>query len=139
LSLVELLVASVSASVLALTVGTLLVHGYVCMERNHVAVEVQRDGTFAMDMIGRAVRGAAAADVAVSSGRLTAAERSFYASGSDLLYDPDTAVTSNEIVLVDGRVVAFLPVRLSNGVRVDLDLRDGEAGAKVSGTFGFRR
>jgi hypothetical protein len=140
LTVVELLVASVSAAILALTAGSMLFYGYTSWHNNSQAVELQRDGTFVLDMVGRRIRAASSADVTVGPGQLTIATQSFHASGSDLVYDPDTGVLGDEQVLVDERLVSFVPVHLTNiGVRVDVSLAEGDERVALSATAAFRQ
>ena len=56
LTIVELMVGIIIVSVLTLTIGSMLYYTYLSWFRNRDTVELQRDGTIAMDMIARAIR-----------------------------------------------------------------------------------
>ena len=135
-TLTELSIASAAAAVLALTVGSILHYGYQGWGKQVSAVEMQRDATFAMDMMERAVRSAASGDVSVSAGRVTVSRSgrptvSFYQSGKDLVYDPDVSGAGGDTVLIDGSLVSFACTLLTRGVRVRMSLRDAAGGAET--------
>jgi prepilin-type N-terminal cleavage/methylation domain-containing protein len=126
-TLVELLVGMLAGSVLAVTAGLLLYYGYGEWRRNREGVAMQQDGRVAMEVIGRAVRAAATAQVAVVAGELhltnAACASRFRAAGGDLLHDPNLAVAGDERPLVSGRLLAFGVSNTLRGVQVTLQLR----------------
>ena len=126
-TMVELLVALAAASVLAVTAGITLVYSHSGWRRNNAAMELQRDATLAMYRLSRAVRGASGNDVTTplagqSAERLTIQTTEFRVDGDHLLYDPDTGIGGNEIVIVDGRLKTFTVTSLSTGIGVSIVL-----------------
>jgi len=126
-TMVELLVALAAASVLAVTAGITLVYSHSGWRRNNAAMELQRDATLAMYRLSRAVRGASGNDVTTplagqSAERLTIQTTEFRVDGDHLLYDPDTGIGGNEIVIVDGRLKTFTVTKLSTGIGVSIVL-----------------
>ena len=126
-TMVELLVALVASSILAITAGITLVYAYSGWRRNNAAVELQRDATLAMYRLSRAVRGASANDVTTplagqSAERLTIQTTEFRVDGDHLLYDPDTGIGGDEVVIVDGRLKTFTVTNLSTGIGVSIVL-----------------
>jgi prepilin-type N-terminal cleavage/methylation domain-containing protein len=126
-TMVELLVALAAASILAITAGMTLVYGYSGWCRNNAAMELQREATLAMYRLSRAVRGASATDVTTplagqSAERLTIKmtdkTTEFRVDGDHLLYDPDTGIGGDEVVIVDGRLKTFTVTNLSTGTGV---------------------
>jgi prepilin-type N-terminal cleavage/methylation domain-containing protein len=139
-SLVELLAAMLAASILAITAGTMLFHAYSAWNDNHNAVNVHRDGRNAMDMMTRAIRAASASNVVTAVNRdlvlsgvalydqATTNTVRFRRSGTDLIYDPDTGVNGNNVVLIAGGVLRFNVDSTASAITIRLDLdRDGEA------------
>lgn len=130
-TMVELMVTLVAASILAVTAGTTLVYSYSGWYRNNAALELQRDATLAMYRLSRAVRMASATDVTTplagqSAGQLTIKTTEFRVNGDHLLYDPDTGIGGNEVVIVDGRLKTFTVTNLSTktGVLINLELQN---------------
>ena len=126
-TMVELMVALVAASFLAIIAGTTLVYSHLGWRRNNAAMELQRDATLAMYRLSRAVRGASANDVTTplagqSAERLTIQTTEFRVDGDHLLYDPDTGIGGDEVVIVDGRLKTFTVTNLSTGIGVSIVL-----------------
>lgn len=126
-TMVELLVALVAASILAITAGITLVYCYSGWCRNNAAVELQRDATLAMYRLSSAVRGASATDVNTplagqSAERLTIQQTEFRVNEKHLLYDPNTGIDGDEVVIVDGRLKTFTVTNLSTGTGVSIVL-----------------
>lgn len=126
-TMVELMVALAAASVLAVTAGITLVYSHSGWRRNNAAMELQRDATLAMYRLSRAVRGASANDVTTplagqSAERLTIQTTEFRVDGDHLLYDPDTSIGGDEVVIVDGRLKTFTVTNLSTGIGVSIVL-----------------
>lgn len=129
-TMVELLVALAATSILAITAGITLVYGYSGWCRNNAAVELQREATLAMYRLSRAVRGASAADVTTPlAGQsaeqltiLTIPPTEFRVNEKHLLYDPDTGIDGDEVVIVDGRLKTFTVTNLSTGTGVSIVL-----------------
>ena len=136
----ELMATVVAASALALSAGIVMTIGYREWVNDTGIVEMQRDATFAVDMMAKAIREANPSTVTVSAGRLDIATRSFYSDGADLMYDPNTGSIGDEVVLVPGRLDSFVPVLVANhGVRIDLSLRDDREQESLSVNFSFRQ
>ena len=141
-TIVELMVAMLSAALLAAISGAILFYAYTGWRRNTAAVELQRDGTVAIDMLARAVRHASASDVTISAGKMevqkAASTVSFTASGSDLVYDPDTGSGGDEVTVIDGRLSEFTPTNALNGVGIRLVLEDGEETTQIDSMLIYR-
>ena len=128
-----------AGAVLALTAGLMFFHGTRTWTDNLRIVGKQRDATVAMQAMGRVLRATSISNtVSVTADRVVAANRCFRRHESDLLYDPDTATTGGEIVLLAGCVSGFLPVRTANGVSVTLTIRNEEGSLEVAGVWTFR-
>jgi hypothetical protein len=139
-TLVETAVAAVSAAILVLTMTALLVQEYRGMASSQAAAGLQDDSAVALDMIARAVRPVASTNVTVAAGLLVAGTRSFTRSGGDLVYDPDTGTGGDEVTIIRGRVVSFVPTHLpGTGVHVALALQEGpDDSLSIEATTTFR-
>ena len=137
-TITELLVAMIASALLALTVGAMLVVGTQSWRRNHAAVELQRDAAVAGDMLRRAVRMSTKNGITLSAGgsRLDiftpGGTNAFYASGSDLVYDPNTGTTGDEITVVNARLAAFSATVTNTGVSVLMQLSSGDENTEVN-------
>ncbi len=126
-SLVELMVALVSGSILAVTAGSMMYYTYLGWQRSNRAVGIQRDAAMAAELLSHSLRRTAAVNVTVTSATITivrpvATER-FSVSGQDLVYDPDTSTPGADEIhvafddveqlgeLVKARVAKELPER----------------------------
>ena len=147
-TMIEMLVALAAASILAITAGITLVYSHSGWRRNNAAMELQRDATLAMYRLSRAVRGASANDVTTplagqSAGRLTIQTTEFRVDGDHLLYDPDTGIGGDEVVIVDGRLKTFTVTSLSTGIGVSIILElQNENGNEITitnATIAFRK
>lgn len=142
-TMVELLVALVAASILAITTGITLVYGHSGWHRNNAAMELQRDATLAMYRLSRAVRGASAADVTTSASQLTIQTTQFRVNGYHLLYDPNTGIDGDEVVIVDGRLKTFTVTSLAAGTGVSIILelqnQNGDEITITNATTAFRK
>jgi prepilin-type N-terminal cleavage/methylation domain-containing protein len=126
-TMVELMVALAASSILAITAGITLVYAHSGWRRNNAAMELQRDATLAMYRLSRAVRAASGNDVTTplagqSAERLTIQTTEFRVDGDHLLYDPDTGIGGDEVVIVDGRLKTFTVTNLSTGIGVSIVL-----------------
>ena len=130
LTIVELLVAMVSASVLALTAGVILVFCFRTLRANGDVVGLQRDVDIATRTLYRAIRSTRGYQVSLpapgaTGARLTIDNRSFYRAGPDLspnaggaylVYDADTGSAGGEQVLVNGTLSSFTFTHLTNAI-----------------------
>lgn len=128
-TLIEVLAASVAASILALSASTLLVLGWRHWSALQDGVAMQRDVTAALATLRGRLRGAAADEVSILDGQVRVrtgeTEAAFYPWGTDLVYDPDLMVAGDEMDLVAGRLAAFVPTATNQSGRtlVTLTLR----------------
>lgn len=114
-SLVELLATVVTSAILAVAMGSVLYFSYAAMHRNGERITLQRDATFAFDMIARTAQGAAPGEITLASKSITFATNAFRAkqvrffdnNTGDLVYDPDISVGGNEMVVVNDRLTSF--------------------------------
>lgn len=129
-TLVELIAAVAAAAVLVLAVAATLLFAYRGWARIRGAVDLQRDGTVALEALRYAVRGAAPADVSLAGSRIevagSGATVAIYQSGDSLMLDPDTGAAGDEQRLVHGRLTAFVPAKVNQSVTVQLSLREGD-------------
>jgi hypothetical protein len=116
LTIVELLVGIFAASVLAVTCSVIVELCFRTLRANREAVELQRDVDITTRTLYRAIRSSRRTQVTAPAAgatgwQLTIDSTSFYradagrtpsASGSFLVYDPNTTAVGNEQVLVDG-------------------------------------
>ncbi|NQU40779.1 MAG: hypothetical protein HQ523_12565 [Lentisphaerae bacterium] len=127
MTVIELMVAMLAAAVLALTAGIILVYCFRTLRSNSDAVELQRDVDITTRTLYRAIRSSRRADLNRSHlpSRLTFASRSYYraganrlpnAAGTFLVHDPNTAVSGDEQVLVNGTLTACTFVDMTNAI-----------------------
>lgn len=128
----------VAGTILALMAGLVLIYGYRVWRTNLQAVELQRDGTIAMMMMGRGLREATGTNVVVSGSRITIGTNAFYRQGNHFLYDRDTTHTGGEVMVITGKVAALTLVRTNTCLSVRLMLRDGGEQTTLDGTWAFR-
>jgi prepilin-type N-terminal cleavage/methylation domain-containing protein len=125
-SLIELLVATVAASILALTASTMLILAWKSWGTLQEGIEMQRDASTTLIAMKHKLQGAAEEDVAITNlnGRLhlQIENASFYPQGSDLIYDPDTGVSGNEMKMITGRLDAFTPSSTNRAGRVSVSI-----------------
>lgn len=141
-TIVELMVAALISSIMAITVGSMLYYSYLAWSRNRDTVEMQRDATISMDMIARAIRPAYGADVQASGSTLTVGSKSFYVNSGNLWYDPDTdpAISGDEVEIVYGKVnsLSFVEDTTLHTVSVDMVLQNKVDTITVSAVIGYR-
>ena len=140
-TLIELLAAIVSAGVVAVLAGVMVVYTFTALRRNTEVVDMQRDASVAMEMIVRAVRASTATNTAVpSAGRLDVGSASFYANGNDLMYDPDTGLGGDEITIISGRLQLFTPSVSVEAVDVQMTIesKDGAETTTMDTTTKYR-
>jgi len=133
-TLVELMVGAMAGSVLALTAGVLLIMAFGAWQRNHAAVNRQRDFTAAMDLMRRAVRDTTVSLVAVAATNELRIRQApggsvvrFYRNGQRLVYDPDTTVNGDQMTLVSDGLHGFRAQQVDNGVALWLEVDDGQS------------
>ena len=136
-TLVELLVAMVSAAVLALTVGAMLVFTFGAWQRHLGLADMQADMRVTVPALCSAIREGRASEVreplvGATGARLTVGKRSFFRANSGLSYDgagtwlacdPDTNVVNNTMALCRGGVTAFQCTCNSNSITFHLGLQ----------------
>lgn len=118
-SLLELLVASVAASVLALTAGSMLVYAWISWRDVQEGCRMQQDAAITLTWIRNRVGETAPDNISANTGRLEFTSSSgrssaLYHQGSDLLYDPDVATDGDETTIVHGRMQSFSPSVITN-------------------------
>lgn len=145
-TLVELMVAAAAGSVLALTAGFLLFIASSILVRTSDHQGMQRDATFAMDIIERAAQSSKGSEISIASGQMTlatnhvrAATSRFYSdSQGNLIYDPNLSVGGNEVKVVTGRLTAFSATVVSNRLWVILGLREDTKSMTLTNCVTFR-
>jgi type II secretory pathway component PulJ len=117
-TIIELLVAMISASVLAITAGIILVFCFRTLRSNGDVIGLQRDVDATTRTLYRTIRGARRNQISTpdeegaTGPQLTIGTRSFYRAsadlttvnpnGANLVFDPNTGVNGDEQVLVNG-------------------------------------
>lgn len=95
-TLVELMMASLAFSMLALAVGSMLVFGWQGWKRSNDVVGMQRDATLAMMMISKEIRNATYDQIIDGPGI------SFGGSGASFSESGNQIVRNDGMVIVDG-------------------------------------
>ncbi|MBT3296742.1 MAG: hypothetical protein HN919_22300 [Verrucomicrobia bacterium] len=122
MTIIELLIAMLSASILAITAGIILVFCFRTLRANGDAVGLQRDVDITTRTLYRAIRTTRRTEVSApaagaSGAQLTINNRSFFrataahvadVNGAYLIYDPNLTVAGDEQVMVDGSVQSFV-------------------------------
>ena len=146
-TLVELLMASVAAAVLVVTMGIMLVYGFTTWHRNTRSIDMHRDATLAMRTLDRALRQATALGVDLSqpdrivvSNQVAPVLHSFYQQGKDLVYNPNLNNGGIPVTLVQGRVTpsGFTHSNMAQGVTIRLQLQEGTETLVMNGSVRFR-
>jgi Tfp pilus assembly protein PilW len=141
-SLVELMVALLSGSVLALTAGSMMYYTYLGWERSNRAVGIQRDAAMASELLSHSLRRTAAVNVTVSASTITIVRSSvteqFSVNGQNLVYDPDTATPGDEETIISGRVASFVPTGYTEGLSFVLVLTDGTESTRIDKVVTYR-
>lgn len=139
-TLVELMVASIAAALLALTVGVMLVNGYLGWVRGLALADMERDAAVAVHAIDLSVRGATNANAAGGT-TLTVylptngGTRVFSASGSS----PRGNLEYNGVALVSNRLESFGATVTGRVVSVSMSLagidrNNGDTGVRMGVT-----
>ena len=114
-TLIEFMAAISVGTVLSLTAGLMLYYSSLTWNNNSVFVELQRDGTFIMDMLSRKIRPVTVADIDVPDPTrqlmpsIRVGNESFYfdQDTNSIYYDPDITVFGDEVVIVDETVMVL--------------------------------
>lgn len=146
-TLIELVIGTAAAAVLAVTLGTMLFYGYVTWVRNCLAVDLHRDATLAMQTLARSLRQASASGVDLSlPGRIVVSNQgtgifsSFYQQGSNLVFNAAVNNAGTPFILVQGRLSpsGFTHSNTSAGVYVRIVLQQGMENMRLDGDIAFR-
>jgi prepilin-type N-terminal cleavage/methylation domain-containing protein len=143
-TIVELMIAMLAGSILALTAGIVLFQGFTVLTRNRAAAELQRDGSIAVEMLQRKLRESTRSDIRLVTGGIEidlpgGKTASLTDNGAgDLVYDPDTGSGGGLVTIIDGTLVA-MTAELSNTLaRIELNLSNGEEGTDLDAVIHFR-
>ena len=141
-TIIELLAAMLAASVLALTAGLMLLVSYRTWVDNNDYVDLQRDASLAQSIVDRWVREASHWNVTATNGVLTmlteTGSRRLYRDSANLIYDPDTGTSDDEMVVSSNRVTEFTAEATHLGVAIDLWLQEEEMTAELHTFISFR-
>lgn len=141
-TLVEVLAGVLAAAILVLVAGTMLYFSYMGWQRNSNQVDLQQDASAAMGVIARYARSAQPGGLSAGSGVLTMASSNgtvrISKSGNQLIFDPNTAISGNELALIPSRVTSFTPIATTNRVSVTLVMQDGDITATFTNTASIR-
>ena len=141
-TLVELLVATLASSVLALTVGIMLMISYRAWMANRNYVDLQRDISLTQTVMDKWVREASHWEVTVTNSQVlivtSTGSRRLYSDAGSLLFDPDTESAGDELVVSSNRVTSFNAVGTPLGVTIDLLLEEEPVEAALHTFIGHR-
>lgn len=151
-TLIELTLAMVAGSVLAITAGALLVFLTRETTRSRQMTELQADMRVAVPTVYRLIRessgGNVTAPLVSQTGTVfTVGTKSVFranaaltasATGNSLVYDPNTARSGDELVLSRGWVTNFSCVRYTNSLWFSIGLDNGRTTMRVDGTAYYR-
>lgn len=137
--MVELILTIVTGALLALIAGNMLVFFYLGWTQDHEAVDLQRDGTVAVEFLARSLRAASPGGITVLPQQIdvtgpTATERIFV-SGNNLAYDPDIDTPGGEVALVKDHLAAFNATQDLGSVSYRITLDNGTDRSTIEGTF----
>jgi len=138
-TMAELLMTILTGALLALVAGSMLVFFYMGWRQDHEAVDLQRDGTIAVEFLARSLRAASPDKVSVASQQIdiagASANERFYVNGNNLLYDADSGSAGGAVVLVRDHLVAFTPVKELRSVSYRMVIDNGNDRSDIQGTF----
>lgn len=143
-TVVELLVGFLAGAVIAITAGTMLFYAYLAWARHNSAVELQRDGSIAIDMITRKVRELSETNITVSTspGVMTITSMNgtsrFSETGNDLVWDPDTSTSGDDYTVISGNLTEFTPTKTAAGITVILTLQNSDESMTINSVVAFR-
>ncbi|MCX7819313.1 MAG: hypothetical protein N2652_08910 [Kiritimatiellae bacterium] len=114
-TVVELLATAVAASILAIALGSVLYFVYAALRRSNEALNLQRDMSYALELLQRTGRSASPSEVTLGSGSVTFGTNMFRPKGcrfydnrtGDFVYDPDLSRSGDDQTLINDRLVAF--------------------------------
>ncbi|VGO17545.1 hypothetical protein PDESU_06142 [Pontiella desulfatans] len=125
-SLVEMMVAILASSILALTVGSILYFSWMAWMQHNDSVSMQRDVSLTMKLIADEVRETPIEDISVG-GSLQGAHGAFVVSGNDLVY--------KGITVIDGWLTGFESTKTTTNVLVKVALSTGQDNSVFEATF----
>jgi hypothetical protein len=137
----------IAAAILAVIVSVVLFYGYTAWNKNSSFLELQRDGTLAMQTLSKSLRQGSATGVNLSqpgqivvSNLNTTTLTSFYQQGGSLICNP--AVNNNGVAfsLVRGWVIpsGFTYSNIPQGVTIRLKLQNGGKNLEMDTSVNFR-
>jgi type II secretory pathway component PulJ len=115
-TVVELMVAMVSAAIIGLTIAVVVYAAYSGLAKTRAMAELERDGSLAMRKLSREIRKAARTNLTVEVAR-------FVSTGGQLRY-PD----ANGMILIQQGVQSFAASIGTNQVTVVLSLMEPKSG-----------
>ncbi|MEI7435490.1 MAG: hypothetical protein WCL16_01625 [bacterium] len=145
--MIELVLGMMASAVLVVTLSVMLFYGYTTWVRNSQAVDLHRDATLAMQVMGKSLRQASAAGVDLSqpaqivvSNQNTSILCSFYQQSGNLVYNPDVNGGGTPFLLVQGRLMpsGFTHSNINHGVTIRLKLQQGTESLEMNGSVCFR-
>lgn len=125
-SLVELMAGMLAASIVALSVGSILYFSWVSWKRNNDSVNMQRDASLAMRVLAKEIRSSKMSDIETGS-YLKCSNATFNRVGSDLTY--------KGMKLVAGWCNGFNTRQTPTNITVVLNLVAGGDSSTIEATF----
>lgn len=130
-TIIELMVAIILSSILAITAGVMLYYVFSSWKNNNIAIELQRDATIAMDMMARRIRSSTSTCIRsggskyfndvdrISIGQITATQN-FWQNGDTLWYSEGT----HSVAIIPGKLtyVRFTKDEARHSVIIKLKL-----------------
>ena len=142
-TLVELMIATLLGSLLVVATGVMLSSSYRELEHSKSSLKLQREMTFAIDVLRQDIHNAAKTNISVTASQISIQHpgyvKTYTKQGLDLICDPNSTVSNDEIALIDGLLVNFSPVLETNlGIRTTLSLAQDGRTSTIQTLAGFR-
>jgi len=147
-TLIEFMAAIAVGTVLSLTAGLMLYYSSVTWNNNSVFVELQRDGTFIMDMLSRKIRPLTVSDIDVPDPTRqlipsirVGNESIYFDEDTNSIYrDLDIGMLGEDILIIDQTVTAvtFTNDVILQSVGIDIILQNEDKTISINSTILYR-
>ena len=142
-TLVEFLVATLLGSILVVSTGIMLSHSFRELDFSRESLESQRDVTFAINVMRREIQLAASSNITTAASSITIQKAGYasqiYVQDNDLMFDPSSLTSGDEVILIDEYLDAFAPSLETNlGVRASISILVKGKTNTTSALSGFR-
>lgn len=141
-TLVELMIATVPAAVLALVIGSMLVFSMRGWSRQQGWIDLQEDLATAQFALEHRLREASFHGTGITSNSITFSHTNgnarLYRDNANLWLDPNLGQAGDELLVVAGRLTRFQPTLTPGGAYVQLKLTEGSHYADTTLYIHFR-